>query len=247
VETRSAGADEAAGVGLTTGVGSTTGVDSTTGVGSTTDVGCTTGAGPPVDPTNPPRRVERSSVIGDGVGVGCTSADEPTVGVGVVAGISGSSPPEPRIGSRGLLASVDDRTGVGSASCSGVGVGVTITRGMPDDDARRAGLEDASSGSSSSGVADARWLPVPGWRSDRSGTGVTMISLIEVTVVGRVMGSLLLTMISDDVSGTGSGLKMGFKRDERSNACLDSICSEEVLESEFDVVGAAGAVALVTI
>jgi hypothetical protein len=240
VETRSAGADEAAGVGSTTGVGCTTGaglpVDptnpprrverSSAGADEAAGVSWTTGAGLPVDPTNPPRRVERSSVIGDGVGVGCTSADEPTVGVGVgvVAGISGSSPEEPRIGSRGLLASVDDRTGVGSASCSGVGVGVTITCGTPDDDAPRAGLEGASSGSSSWGVADARWLPVPGWRSDRSGTGVTMISLIEVTVVGRVMGSLLLTMISDDVSGTGSGLKMGFKRDERSNACLDSTC-----------------------
>jgi hypothetical protein len=224
VETTSAGADEAAGVGSTTGVGCTTGADEAAGVG------WMTGAGLPVDPTNPPRRVERSSVIGDCVGVGCTTGAAPPVepkvgvGVGVVAGTRGSSPEEPRIGSRGLLASVDERTGVGSASCSGVGVGVTMTFGTPDDDAPRAGLEGASSGSSCSGVADARWLPVPGWRSERSGTGVTMISWIEVTVVGRVIGSLLLTMISDDVSGTGSGLKTGFKRDERSNACLDSTC-----------------------
>jgi hypothetical protein len=51
-----------------------------------------------------------------------------------------------------------------------------------------------------------------------------MISLIEVTVVGRVMGSLLLTIILEDVSGTGLGRKAGSKRDEMSNTCLDSTC-----------------------
>jgi hypothetical protein len=52
-------------------------------------------------------------------------------------------------------------------------------------------------------------------------------------------------MTSDDVSATGSGLKTGSKSDEMSNF-LDSSCCE-VLDEEVDVVGAAGAVELVTI
>jgi hypothetical protein len=188
-----AGADEAAGVGCTTGAGLP--VDptcpprrvetSSAGADEAAGVGCTTGAGLPVDPTSPPRRVERSSVIGDGVGVGCTTAEEATVGVGVSDVAGASRPEEPRMGSRGFFESADDCTGVGSASGSGVGVGVTITRGRPDDDAPRTGLDGTSSGSdlrsvdcpfeldragagsSSSGVDatgadDARWFPVSG-------------------------------------------------------------------------------------
>ena len=60
-----------------------------------------------------------------------------------------------------------------------------------------------------------------------------------------VSASLLLTITLDDESGR---LKMGFKRDGRSN-CRDSSCSEEVLEDvvEDEDVGAAGTVELVTI
>jgi hypothetical protein len=53
-------------------------------------------------------------------------------------------------------------------------------------------------------------------------------------------------MISDEVSAAGFGWNTGSNSDEMSNF-LDSSCWEEVLDEEVDVVGAAGAVELVTI
>jgi hypothetical protein len=109
----------------------------------------------------------------------------------------------------------------------------------------------SSSGVDTTGTGEGRWFPVPGrrslWSDGGNGTGVTVISRVEVTVIGR-SASLLLTMrLLDELSDLESE-KNWLNACVRSNL-RDSSCEEDELESEevSDVVGAAGAVVLVTI
>lgn len=92
------------------------------------------------------------------------------------------------------------------------------------------------------GEDDTRWFPGGGPLA--AGTGVTMISCTEVTVL-VTSASLLLTITSDDESGRG--LKNEFVRVVMSGNCLDSSCSELLEVDDEDDVATAGAVVLVTI
>jgi hypothetical protein len=117
------------------------------------------------------------------------------------------------------------------------------------------GAEDGScsSGVDTAGAGDGLKLPVPGKGSLRSGagigTGVMMISRVEVTVVGR-SGSLVVSkMLFEELEELSifDSEKSWLNAEVRSN--LRDSSELEELESE-DVswgVGAAGPVVLVTI
>lgn len=180
------------------------------------------GIGLPV-PMMPPRSVEsRPPAFSLGVGVGCAEGDASGDGVGCT--IEDGRPTD------GPAGGVLEGTTSGS---SGLGVGVRTVEDCADD----AGGGDGK-----------RWLPVPeggdgggGSPLFWSGTGVTMTSLMEVTVLVALSASLLLTTTELEDS---LGFTRGSSTEERSS-CRDSICWDELDDDES--VAAAGAVELVTI
>lgn len=220
----------------------------------------------PVGPTTPPKRDERrlptgALGAGEGEGEACTISS----GAGLLEGAEGeaagsleagtirggSTPVLPRMGRRGARAGLEEGTGEDSGdSLSGsFGRGVDAGDEVPSDVRPvepLAGLEGgcgrSSTGSGEAGTGEGRWAPVPGKDPLLSGTGVTTISLISVVVLVRE--SLLLLPTTFEVSEPG--LRKGARSDERS-ICRDSTWFDVVLEEDGDVVGAAGAVELVTI
>lgn len=86
-------------------------------------------------------------------------------------------------------------------------------------------------------------MPDPGRLSLTSGTGVTIMSCIDVTVPVDLLKSLEASWRLDDKSGRSN---IDFRADEISIPWRDSSCEVDWVV-EDDSVGAAGAVELVTI
>jgi hypothetical protein len=168
-----------------------------------------------------------------GKGVGCTTLLEagaaPNAADVADRIISGMRPEDGPSRARGEDSGEDTGDGVGCAegNCSGEGVGCTITEGSPVDEPTGAGLGETASGSLGLGIGagtreesaedtgggDGRW----------SGTGVTMISFIEVTVVAALSAWLWLTTGLAIKLDDAAGFKMGLRSEVRSS-CRDSSC-----------------------
>lgn len=98
------------------------------------------------------------------------------------------------------------------------------------------------------GSGGSRRFPVPAGRWPLSGTGVTTTSTVEVRVlVGS--DSVFLTSESDEEDEESGWPRKSDSTNDVKSSCLDSICSDELLEDkvEEEEVGAAGAVVFVTI
>jgi hypothetical protein len=244
------GAGEGVGVTMTAGRPADDGAEDLTGAASdgaaAEGVGCTAGAADdagtiipgsrPVDPRIGARRpsllaLEEGACSGDGVG------DTTTAGTPADEG--------PRDGLDGTTSGVSLFAGEGLLMASELRPPLELDAGAGDDGCSSSGVE-------TTGTGVARRFPVPGCDS---GTGVTMISWMEVTVLGCAPASLLLTN-TFVVASLASELELDSENTwlrnwEKSNF-RDSSCEEDESEDEVDeacdvVVGAAGAVVLVTI
>jgi hypothetical protein len=153
----------------------------------------------PVEPTTPPKSEESKPPAGALEGLG---ADDE-------AGMMTAGKPDD-----------DGLEGVSSGSVSGSRMGLGLGLGLDDAAGRGGRISISSTEEDEAGAGDGLRFPVPG---RPSGTGVTKISCIDVTVLVMASSTLLLTIELDEVSGRG--LRNGAKKDGLPN-CLDWSCSE---------------------
>lgn len=147
------------------------------GLGAADDAGTTMPGRRPVEPRRPPRlplpALEDGAGSGEGVGVGVTIIGGTPDDEGRLDGLDGITSGVSLFAGEGLLLDSEFRPLVELDAGAGDGC--------------------SSSGIETTGTGVERRFPVPGRGSLRSGTGVTMISWMEVTVLGRASASLLLT------------------------------------------------------
>jgi hypothetical protein len=239
------GAGEGVGVTMTAGRPADDGAEDLTGAASdgaacdvaADDAGTIMLGSRPVEPRIGARRpsllaLEDGACSGEGVGdttTGGTPADE-----------------GPRDGLDGTASGVSLFAGEGLLTASELRPPLELDAGAGDDGCSSSGVE-------TTGTGVARRFPVPGCDS---GTGVTMISWMEVTVLGCAPASLLLTNtfvvasfeleLELELDSENTWLRNCEKSNFRDSSCEDDE-SEDEDEEIGDVVGAAGAVVLVTI
>jgi hypothetical protein len=218
------------------------------------------GAGPPVDPIMPPKSDERKPPTGAfAEGVGATAEDVGWSMTALRAGAALETTDDAGTTISGIVPEDGRFCTGGEDDCEGIGgeaIGESSTSGCLELEI----AEGAAEGVAETGGGDWRGVPVPERTGLSSGTGVTIISFIEVTVpddlsdrlgltttFDDLSDPLELTTTFDDVSGRSRADLNSDERDGKS-ICRDS-SSEDELEDveEEDSVGAAGAVALVTI